>query len=101
LCVPTFEAFGPRKIARQDLGSFATSTALDELYGLGYAHTDKEDALYEAVTLDHVKAVARKYLTPDAVVIAMVKPQGGGSIATLIAPPPGRTGQSDSRPLDQ
>ena len=69
------KVIGQRKIARQDLGSFAMTTALDELYGLGYAHTDKEDALYEAVTLDQVKAVARKYLTADALVIAMVKPQ--------------------------
>jgi predicted Zn-dependent peptidase len=52
------------------------TTALDELYGLGYAHTDAEDALYEAVTLEQVQAVARQYLTPDALVIAVVKPAG-------------------------
>ena len=69
------KVIGQRKIARQDLGSFAMTTALDELYGLGYCHTDKEDALYEAVTLDQVKAVAQKYLTPDALVIALVKPE--------------------------
>jgi zinc protease len=66
---------GQRKIARQDLGGFAITTALDELYGLGYAHTEKEDALYEAVTLEQVKAVARKYLTPGVMVIAVVRPQ--------------------------
>ncbi|MGD0261681.1 MAG: pitrilysin family protein [Verrucomicrobiota bacterium] len=70
------KVIGQRKIARQDLGSFAMTTALDELYGLGYAHTDTEDALYEAVTLDQVKTVARKYLKPDALVIAVVKPEG-------------------------
>ena len=70
------KVIGQRKIARQDLGGFAMTTALDELYGLGHAHTDTEDALYEAVTLDQVKAVARKYLKPDALVIAMVKPAG-------------------------
>jgi zinc protease len=70
------KVIGQRKIARQDLGGFAMTTALDELYGLGYAHTETEDALYEAVTLDQVKAVARKYLKPDALVIAMVKPEG-------------------------
>jgi len=52
------------------------STALDELYGLGYAHSETEDALYEAVTLDQVKAVAEKYLKPNALVIAVVKPLG-------------------------
>jgi zinc protease len=69
------KVIGQRKIARQDVGSLAMTNALDELYGLGYAHLDREDALYEAVTLDQVKAVAQKYLRPDAMVIAVVKPQ--------------------------
>ena len=51
------------------------TTALDELYGLGYAHGQTDDGLYEAVTLEEVKAVARKYLTPDAVVIPGGKAQ--------------------------
>ena len=38
------KVIGQRKIARQDLGGFAMTTALDELYGLGYAHIDTEDA---------------------------------------------------------
>ena len=66
---------GQKKIARQDLGGLAMTTALDELYGLGYANTDAEDAKYEAVTLAQVKAAAKKYLKPDAVVIAVVKPE--------------------------
>jgi zinc protease len=65
---------GQKKIARQELGGLAMSTALDELYGLGFAHTDAEDALYEAVTLEEVKQAAQKYLRPDALVIATVKP---------------------------
>ena len=73
------KVIGQRKIARQDLGGFAMTTALDELYGLGYAHTDQEDALYEAVTLDQVKAAAQKYLKPEALVIAVVKPETGQS----------------------
>ena len=52
------------------------TTALDELYGLGHAYIDTEDALYEAVTLDEVKTVAQKYLKPDALAIAMVRPEG-------------------------
>jgi len=66
---------GQKKIARQDLGSLASTTALDELYGLGYGRIDEEDALYEAVTLEQVKAAAVKYLRPEAVVIAVVKPE--------------------------
>jgi zinc protease len=69
------KVIGQRKIARQELGSFAMTCALDELYGLGYAHTDKEDALYEAVTLVQVKAVAQQYLKPDAMVISVVRPK--------------------------
>ena len=65
---------GQKKIARQDLGGYALTTALDELYGLGFANTDSEDAKYEAVTLAQVKAVAKKYLRPDAFVVSIVKP---------------------------
>jgi len=68
------KVIGQKKISRQDLGTLAMSTALDELYGLGYAYSETEDALYEAVTLDQVKAVAEKYLKPNALVIAVVKP---------------------------
>jgi zinc protease len=69
------KVIGQKKIARQDLGQLAMTVALDELYGLGYAHTDTEDAKFEAVTLDQVKSVAKKYLKPDALVIALVKPE--------------------------
>ena len=68
------KVIGQKKIARQDLGTFALSTALDELYGLGYAHSDSEPAAYEAVTLEQVTAAARKYLTPQGLVIATIKP---------------------------
>jgi len=70
---------GQRKIARQDLGSFAIATALDELYGLGYANTDTEDARYEAVTLDQVKTAAQKYLQPNALVISLLHPDSNPS----------------------
>jgi zinc protease len=66
---------GQKKIARQDLGHLASATALDELYNLGYQHIDAEDELYEAVTLDQVKAAANKYLNPETAIIAIVKPE--------------------------
>jgi zinc protease len=65
---------GQKKISRQDLGTFAMNSALDEIYGLGYAHTDVEDEKYEAVTLEQAKAAAQKYLQPGALVVAIVKP---------------------------
>lgn len=68
---------GQKKIARQDLGQLAMTSALDELYGLGFAHSDHEDALYEAVTLDQIRAAARKYFKPDTPVIAVVSPPRG------------------------
>ncbi|HZM01696.1 MAG TPA: insulinase family protein, partial [Candidatus Saccharimonadales bacterium] len=65
---------GQKKIGRQDLSAYAMAVALDELYGLGYEHIDLEDASYEAVTLSDIKAAARKYLQPDALVLAVIKP---------------------------
>jgi zinc protease len=66
---------GQKKIARQELGGLAQAQALDELYGLGFAYGDTEDAKFEAVTLEQVKAAAQKYLKPDAFVVSIVKPQ--------------------------
>ena len=68
------KVIGQKKIARQDLGAYAMGTALDELYGLGYNYNESEDKLYLAVTLEAVKAAARKYLRPDACVVATVAP---------------------------
>jgi zinc protease len=65
---------GQKKISRQDLGNYAMVCALDELYGLGFDHSDKDDAQYEAVTLDDVKRVAAKVLAEDKFVISVVKP---------------------------
>ncbi len=65
---------GQRKIARQDLGGYAMTTALDELYGLGFANCDSEDAHYESVTLVQTRTVAQRYLNPEACVVAVVKP---------------------------
>ena len=68
------KVIGQRKIARQELGSFATTTALDELYGLGFDFNDSEDARIEAVTLADVKAVAQNYLRPESLVVSVINP---------------------------
>lgn len=66
---------GQRKISRQELGGLASTTALDELYGLGYANSYAEDARIEAVTIADVRAVAQKYLRPEAAVISVINPE--------------------------
>jgi zinc protease len=66
---------GQKKIARQDLGTYAMTTVLDELYGLGYSNSDTEDVKYEAVTVEQSRDIARKYLTTNRLVIAIIKPE--------------------------
>ena len=65
---------GQKKISRQDLGSLATTTSLDELYGLGYRNIDTEDAHYEAVSLDPLRSVAKRYLTAASAIISILSP---------------------------
>lgn len=62
---------GHRKIARQDLGGCAAANALDELYGLGHAHSDEEERRYEALTREMVHEAIRKYLVPELAVISI------------------------------
>lgn len=75
------KVIGQKKIARQDLGSYAAAAALDELYGLGYDFGDKDDEKFQAVTLEQVKQVAAKYLTAERYVVSSVLPDAktGGS----------------------
>ncbi|MCC6233450.1 MAG: insulinase family protein [Verrucomicrobiales bacterium] len=72
---------GQRKISRQDLGTYAMSTALDELYGLGYENSDSEDARIEAVTREDVKRVAATYLEPEAYILSIIRPANGAKSA--------------------
>jgi zinc protease len=68
------KVIGQKKIARQDLGGLALAMALDELYGIGYRNIDTEDAHYEAVTLEGIKDVAKKYLAPGRAVVSVIRP---------------------------
>ena len=63
---------GQKKISRQDLGGQAMLHALDELYGLGYAHHMADDARYEAVTLAEVRTVAARYFRAEASAVAVI-----------------------------
>ena len=69
------KVIGQKKIARADLGNLASTSALDELYGLGFQRSELDDAKYEAVTLEETRAAAQKYLKPEALVVAVVKPE--------------------------
>ena len=66
---------GQKKISRADLGHLASTSALDELYGIGYQRSETDDAKYEAVTLAQIKTVAQKYLKPEHCVVAIVQPE--------------------------
>ncbi len=70
---------GQKKISRQDLGSHAMNTLLNEVYGLGYDYTEHEDDKLQAVTLEDCIAAARKYLVPDRYVVAVVKPSANAT----------------------
>jgi zinc protease len=64
---------GGQEIRNQSNDALAFSCALDELYGLGYAHYHTLRARVEAVTLEDVRAVAQRYFTKPGVT-AVVRP---------------------------
>ncbi|MBI4026080.1 MAG: insulinase family protein [Verrucomicrobia bacterium] len=64
---------GERKMQKQNLGELALTSALDELYGLGYDYSDKLDAAYGALGARDIQAVAKKYLSQPSV-ISVVSP---------------------------
>jgi zinc protease len=65
---------GHRKIARQDLGSVAFVTCMDELLGLGFNHHAEEDARIESVTLDQAREAAALYFGTDQFATAISLP---------------------------
>ena len=68
---------GQRKIGRQDLGQVAMQAALDELYGLGHDHGDREAERYEAVTSEQVRDAARRCLVADKAVVSIIRGRPG------------------------
>ena len=68
---------GQRKIGRQDLGQVAMQAALDELYGLGHDHGDREAERYEAVTSGQVRDAARRCLVADKAVVSIIRGRPG------------------------
>jgi zinc protease len=65
---------GQQQIANQSNDSFGYMAALDELYGLGFAHYKTVEREVEVVTLEDVKRVAMKYFQKQPYVLATVRP---------------------------
>jgi zinc protease len=65
---------GAQDIRNQSNDNFAFSTALDELYGLGFDHYRDLRREVESVTLEDVRRVAQKYFRDQPPVIAVVRP---------------------------
>jgi zinc protease len=67
------KSIGQQEIRNQSNGAFAFQAALNELYGLGHSYHLVQRREIEALTLDQVRAVARKYFTQPAIT-AIVRP---------------------------
>jgi zinc protease len=67
---------GKNLISRQSPESLARTAALDELYGVGHDHHDRLVAQVQALTVDEVRAAARRYFGSSRPhVIARVLPR--------------------------
>ena len=66
---------GQQEIRNQSNQAFAFQAALNELYGLGHSHHLEQRRQIEALTVEQVQAVARKYFTQPAIT-AIVRPEG-------------------------
>ena len=67
---------GQEALRNQSNDAFAHACALDELYGLGFEEYTRLRARIEAVTLEDVRAVARKLFGEAPSVLAVVRPEG-------------------------
>jgi zinc protease len=69
---------GQQDIRNQSNDALAFSSALDELYGLGYDHQDRWRKEVEAVTVEDIRRVARKYFADQPGLTAIVRPESPG-----------------------
>lgn len=66
---------GKQAISSQSNASLAYTAALDELYNLGYLYHLKLTEQIESITVEQVRAVARRYFHDQPCVTAIVRPQ--------------------------
>ena len=67
-------SIGKQAIDMQSNGALLQVASLNELYGLGFDHHDKSLAEIEAISLDQVRDVARRYFHEQPRVIVKVAP---------------------------
>jgi zinc protease len=65
---------GQQEIANQSNDAFGYHCALDELYGLGFDFYKRLEHDVNAVTLEQIKEVAKKYFRDQPYVLATVRP---------------------------
>lgn len=65
---------GAEAIRNQSNGARAQSTAINELVGLGYDHSDRREKEIRAVTLEDIREVARRFFHDHAPVEVTVGP---------------------------
>ncbi|MFL6584056.1 MAG: M16 family metallopeptidase, partial [Chthoniobacterales bacterium] len=67
---------GQQQIANQSNDTFGYMAALDELYGLGFAHYRELEAKVNAVSIADIRRIAAKYFAQQPYVVAIVRPPG-------------------------
>ncbi|MDQ6912401.1 MAG: insulinase family protein [Verrucomicrobiota bacterium] len=67
---------GQQQITNQSNDHFSYTSALDEIYGLGFDHYKKLEDQIESVTAEDVKRIAAKYFKDQPFVLATVRPSG-------------------------
>ncbi len=70
---------GQRRIARQAQGALAAQIAGDELFGLGFDHSERYERQIQAATAEQVRRAAQEILHPDRCVVVIGRPDEPGS----------------------
>jgi zinc protease len=71
------QVIADRDMDMQDNGSLAMTCALDELYGLGYAHALSARERFGAITAQNVRAVAGALFPTNRMAVSVVLPERG------------------------
>ena len=86
LTVAQRAVIGGQSIQLQTNGARSLQASLDELYGLGWQASRDYPAKVQAVTPEAIRRVAQRYLTPEACVLFVGRPQGPGAGAPAPRP---------------